>query len=145
MYIIRKNNTNSYIMYMEFDDPFYTITVSKKDIIINNLHIYDKKYLPKNKKDKVSFIYLFNQLADRVFKLIYDDEAGDDDGNLVKMMSEVDMLLALLNNEYKLLLNKDEYYDFLDKISFLKEELNNRMEINKYRRNLNSLLANRYR
>lgn len=145
MYIIRKSNTNSYIMYMEYDNPFYTLIVSNKDIVINNLHVYDKKYLPKHSDDKVPFVYLFNQLADRVFKLIYDDEAGDDDGNLVKMMSEVDKLLTLLNNEYKTLLDGKDYYDFMDKISFLKEELNNRLEINKYRRNLNSILHNRFR
>ena len=145
MYIIRKSTTDSLIMYMEYDEPFYTLTLSNKDIIINNLHIYNKDFLPKDKNDKLPFMFIFNQLADKVFKLIYDDEAGDDDGNLVKMINEVDLILALLNNEYKLSMNSKDYYDFLDKIGFLKEELHNRMEINKYRRNLNSLLHNRFR
>ena len=144
MYIIRKSNTNSYIMYMEFDDPFYTIRANSKSIIINNLHIYDKKFLPKNNK-KVPFSFLFEELADKVFKLIYDDEEGDNDSSLLKMIDEVDLLLSMLNNEYKSLLNSKDFYDFMDKISFLKEELRNRLEINKYRRNINAILSNRFR
>ena len=88
---------------------------------------------------------MLSNLADKVFELIYDDEAGDDDSAIAVMLGEVDKIKMMLESEYREFLKREEYYDYLDRITFLKEELNNRLEINKYRRNLNSILANRYR
>ena len=145
MYIIRKTDTVSFIQYMEYDDKSYSITTRIKDILINNVHIYNEKYLPTVKTNTIPFNKIFDNLATKVFTLIYDDEAGDDDSAIAIMLGEVERIKSILESEYRELLKREEYYDYLDRITFLREELHNRLEINKYRRNLNSILANRYR
>ncbi|MCR4581666.1 MAG: hypothetical protein K5666_04055 [Bacilli bacterium] len=145
MYIIKKTKHDSSIEYMEYDDPAYEVKLDINKFAINNLYVYDKKYLPKS-HNLLPFEYVFAELANHVFGYIYSDEDDDDsDTTFSTLLGEVEKANAMLESQYKEFLKRQEYYTYLDKISFLKEELYNKLEINKYNRNINSLISGKSR
>ena len=143
MYIIRKTTTDSSIIYMEYDDKAYPI---KNTFMpnIRNICVYDTKYLPKV-NNNIPFEYLFNDLANVIFNLLYSNPEDADDGDIGILLGEVEKLRSSLEIEYKEFMKRQEYYMYLDKLTFLKDELLNRREINKYKANINNLISGRSR
>ena len=144
MYIIKKTTYESSIIYMEYDDPAYKFTLDINRFKINNLYVYDKKYLPRV-DSLLPFEYVFTDLANKVFGFLYSDEDDDEGDNSGRLISEVDKTREMLENQYKEFLKRQDYYMYLDKLSFLKDEIYNKIEINKYKQNINNLLSSRSR
>lgn len=143
MYIIRKTTTESSIIYMEYDDKAYPIKNTFMPSI-RNIYVYDAKYLPKV-NDNIPFEYLFNDLANIVFNLLYNSTDDTDEGSIDILLGEVEKLRSSLEIEYREFMKRQEYYMYLDKLTFLKDELINRREINKYKANINNLISGRSR
>ena len=144
MYIIKKNDTDSTIVYMEYDNNSYEIEIPK-DIHVESLKIYDKKYLNKkddikNKKEQIPFGELFENLTRVVFNYLYNDD-DTDEGVTGLLIDEVDRLKNELDSDYKEFIKREEYYDYVNKIGFLRRELLNRQAINKYQEELNQLTS----
>ena len=144
MYIIKKNNTDSTIVYMEYDNNAYEID-NLKDIHVESLKIYDKKYLSKkddikNNKEQIPFGELFENLTRVVFNYLYNDD-DTDEGVTGLLIDEVDRLKNELDSDYKEFMKREEYYDYVNKIGFLRRELLNRQAINKYQEELNQLTS----
>ena len=91
------------------------------------------------------FEYVFTDLANKVFGFLYSDEDDDEGDNSGRLISEVDKTREMLENQYKEFLKRQDYYMYLDKLSFLKDEIYNKIEINKYKQNINNLLSSRSR
>ena len=145
MYIIRKTKTNSNIIYMEYDDKAYPIKNTFDPYIkVDNIYVYNKKYLPKT-NNQIPFEYVFNDLANIVFNLLYTNPDDADDGSIGTLLGEVDRLKNQLDSEYKEYMKRQEYYAYLDKLTFLKDELSNRREINKYRNSINNIITGKSR
>lgn len=144
MYIIKKTKTDNKIIYMEYDDPSYEIKLDPKRFRINNLYVYDKKYVPTKKETLLPFDLVFKGIANKIFNFLYSDD-DDEDGSSGMLIGELDRLKALLENEYKEFLKRQEYYDYVDKISFLKDEVLNKIEINKYKQSINALISGKSR
>ena len=145
MYIIRKTKNDSNIIYMEYDDIAYPIkNTFNTSLNISNIYVYNKKYLPKT-NNQIPFEYIFNDIANIIFNLLYSNPDDADDGAIGALLGEVDRLRNQLDSEYKEFMKREEYYMYLDKITFLKEELSNRREINKYRNSINSIITGKSR
>ena len=138
MYIIHKNTKDLDIIYMEYDNKKYPIKINSKDTV----YLYDEKYINKVNKDLLPFEYIFNDLANIIFNYIYSSEDPDDDGTINILLGEVDKQRSILESQYKEFMKRQEYYDYVDKLTYLRDELNNRKEIIKYK---NSIISGKSR
>ena len=137
MYIIHKNTSDLDIIYMEYDNKKYPIKINAKDSIdVDCVYLYDEKYINKVNDDLLPFEYIFNDLANIIFNYIYSSEDPDDDGTINILLGEVEKQRSILESQYKEFMKRQEYYDYVDKLTFLRDELNNRKEIIKYKNSI---------
>ena len=137
MYIIHKNTSDLDIIYMEYDNKKYPIKINTKDSIdVDCVYLYDEKYINKVNDDLLPFEYIFNDLANIIFNYIYSSEDPDDDGTINILLGEVEKQRSILESQYKEFMKRQEYYDYVDKLTFLRDELNNRKEIIKYKNSI---------
>jgi hypothetical protein len=143
MYIIKKNNNGHKIIYMEYDDTKYPI---KNDCLngihVDTIYLYNKNHI--NIDESNDFDNLFNNLTGVLFNYLYNDD-DDEDGTVDLLLGEVDKLKNELESKYKEFMKREEYYQYLDKLSFLHEELINKKEIIKYKRNINNIITGKSR
>ena len=149
MYIIKKNKHDSTIMYMEYDDDKYIIkNKNKNGIHVDTISLYDKKYITDDNKKVVhedSFKDIFNKLTNIIFNYLYNDEDDTNPDTTSLLIGEVDRLNNELESKYKEFIKREEYYDYLNKLSFLKQELVSREQLNKYRENLDEIISSKSR
>ena len=140
MFVIHKNTDDLTIMYMEYDNKSYPLVINDM-----NIKLYDEKYIKKT-NDLLPFEYLFNDLATVVLKYLYDHEdADEDDGTIGIMLDEIEKLKKQLELEYKEFMKRQEYYEYVDKLIFLREELYSRQELINYRANINNIISSKSR
>jgi hypothetical protein len=142
MYIIRKTTTDASIIYMEYDDNAYPLKTNSKKI--SNIYVYNKKFIPRV-NNQIPFEYVFNDLANVIFNLLYNNTDDTDDGDITILLGEVEKLRSSLELEYKEFMKRQDYYAYVDKLTFLRDELLNRRKINKYRQNINTIISGRSR
>ena len=143
MFVIHKNTSDLEILYMEYDNKAYPININNH--VVN---LYDEKYIKKTNNDLLPFEYIFNDLATMTFNYLYtheDEDEDEDDGAIGILLGEIEKLKARLDIEYKEFMKRQEYYDYLDKLIFLRDELLNRQELIKYKSNLNSIINGKSR
>lgn len=149
MYIIKKNKHDSTIMYMEYDDDKYVIkNKNKNGIHVDTISLYDKKYITDDNKKVIhedSFKDIFNKLTNIIFNYLYNDEDDTNPDTTSLLIGEVDRLNNELESKYKEFIKREEYYDYLNKLSFLKQELVSREQLNKYRENLDEIISSKSR
>ena len=149
MCIIKKNKHDSTIMYMEYDDDKYIIkNKNKNGIHVDTISLYDKKYITDDNKKVVhedSFKDIFNKLTNIIFNYLYNDEDDTNPDTTSLLIGEVDRLNNELESKYKEFIKREEYYDYLNKLSFLKQELVSREQLNKYRENLDEIISSKSR
>ncbi len=145
MYIIKKSKNDASIIYMEYDNKAYPIKNKNNSMHVDTIYLYDKKYLPKD-NNALSFTLAFNDLTNIIFNYLYNNFDDEDDSSTTDLLlGELDKLKNDLESKYKEFLKREEYYQYLDKITFLKEELSNRKEIIKYRENINNIISGKSR
>ena len=140
MFVIHKDTHDVEIVYMEYDNKSYPVTIN--NITVN---LYDEKFIKKT-NNLLPFEYIFNDIATMTFNYLYNNEDQDeDDGSIGIILGEIEKLKSKLDIEYKEFMKRQEYYEYLDKLIFLRDELLNRQELIKYKSNLNSIINGKSR
>ncbi|MCR5224056.1 MAG: hypothetical protein K6C11_02800 [Bacilli bacterium] len=144
MYIIKRNNIGHKIVYMEYDDIKYPIKNDYLDgIHVDTIYLYNKNYI--NTDESNDFENIFNNLTGIIFNYLYNNEDDDDDGTIDLLIGETDRIKNELESKYKEFMKREDYYAYVDKLSFLHEELLNKKEIIKYKKNINNIITGKSR
>ena len=91
------------------------------------------------------FENIFNNLTGVIFNYLYNNEDDDDDGTIDLLIGETDRIKNELESKYKEFMKREDYYAYVDKLSFLHEELLNKKEIIKYKKNINNIITGKSR
>ncbi len=122
-YLIKRDKENNEITYMSYDFEGYNFKPknnNKNYLNVNNIMIVKPDMISKILHIKFNKIY--TNISHIILEyLASDDEA--DDGTCEILLGEVDRLKSIYLKEYDKYLRKLENIDFLEKLNFLKKEL----------------------
>lgn len=121
-YLIKKDKKNNEIVYMSYDFDGYTFKPkNKKDRLnVNNVLIVKPAMIEKILYIKFNKIYM--NLSNVVLNYLASDDEVDD-GTCEIMLSEIDRIKSIYKMQYEKYLRKMENIDFLEKLEFLRKEL----------------------
>jgi len=135
-YLIKKNKDTNEIVYMSYDFDGYKFKPKNKN---NRLNVNNVLIVKPAMIEKILYIK-FNKLYLNVSNVVLNYLASDDevdDGTCEIMLSEIDRIRSVYKMQYEKYLQKMENIDFLEKLEFLRKELeikqlriSNRFELN---------------
>jgi len=139
-YLIKKDKYSGEIIYMEYDIEGYKFKprndLKKPYINVSSVIIYKPEMIDKLLSRK--FEKQFNKLSNIIMKYLYTDDDGDEDeGDYMIMLDEIARLKALVENKYKRFLSNEEYKDYIHKITFLDNQVRQKVAILNYQKELN--------
>lgn len=135
-YLIKKDKNTNEIVYMSYDFDGYKFKPKNKN---NRLNVNNVLIVKPAMIEKILYIK-FNKLYLNVSNVVLNYLASDDevdDGTCEIMLSEIDRIRSIYKMQYEKYLQKMENIDFLEKLEFLRKELeikqlriSNRFELN---------------
>jgi len=135
-YLIKKDKNTNEIVYMSYDFDGYKFKPKNKN---NRLNVNNVLIVKPAMIEKILYIK-FNKLYLNVSNVVLNYLASDDevdDGTCEIMLSEIDRIRSVYKMQYEKYLQKMENIDFLEKLEFLRKELeikqlriSNRFELN---------------
>ena len=135
-YLIKKDKNTNEIIYMSYDFDGYKFKPKNKN---NRLNVNNVLIVKPAMIEKILYIK-FNKLYLNVSNVVLNYLASDDevdDGTCEIMLSEIDRIRSIYKMQYEKYLQKMENIDFLEKLEFLRKELeikqlriSNRFELN---------------
>jgi len=135
-YLIKKDKNTNEIIYMSYDFDGYKFKPKNKN---NRLNVNNVLIVKPAMIEKILYIK-FNKLYLNVSNVVLNYLASDDevdDGTCEIMLSEIDRIRSVYKMQYEKYLQKMENIDFLEKLEFLRKELeikqlriSNRFELN---------------
>ncbi len=136
MYIIKNLKGISTIKYMEYDDTYYVIPINnnkRNRIKVSSIRLYNKDIVDAIYSEE--FKYAYQNLASLVitYLLANDDDIDDDgDSNMGLLLGELEKMIADMKVTYKGYLKREEYREYLDELTYLHNELKNKLAYRKY-------------
>ena len=121
-YLIKKDKKTNEIVYMTYDFDGYTFKPKNKN---NRLNVNNVLIVKPAMIEKILYIK-FNKLYLNVSNVVLNYLASDDevdDGTCEIMLSEIDRIRSIYKMQYEKYLEKMENIDFLEKLEFLRKEL----------------------
>lgn len=149
MYIIKNNNEPVTIKYMEYDDTYYVIPINnnkRNRIKVKSIRLYNKNIV--NDIYSQEFKYAYQNLASLVITYLLakdDDIDGDGDSNMGLLLGELEKMIADMKETYKGFLKREEYREYLDELTYLHNELKNKLAYRKYQQSVTNIFGNRGR
>lgn len=121
-YLIKKDKKTNEIVYMSYDFDGYTFKPKNKN---DRLNVSNVLIVKPAMIEKILYIK-FNKLYLNVSNIVLNYLASDDeidDGTCEIMLSEIDRIRSIYKMQYEKYLEKMENIDFLEKLEFLRKEL----------------------
>ena len=120
-FLVKKENKNKEIVFMEYSIPGYIFTPKKNlySINIKNIKVIDKKLAEEILT--IKFEKNFRKLVLLVNNFFNDVDASDSDGELV--LGEIELIREILLNRYHKFIKKEKEILFLKKLEILEKEV----------------------
>lgn len=138
-YLIKKNQNTGEIVYMEYDLEGYKFKPKNANnqsyISVKSVTIYEPQMVEHLLAKK--FEKKFERLSQIILKFLYQDDDEADEGDFVILLDEVARLRAVVELQYKKYLSNEEYKDYITKLTFLENQVRQKVAIINYRNNLN--------
>ena len=121
-YLIKKDKKTNEIVYMTYDFDGYSFKPKNKNdrLNVNNVLIVKPAMIEKILYIKFNKIYL--NVSNVILNYLASDDDADD-GTCEIMLSEIDRIRSIYKNQYEKYLEKMKNIDFLEKLEFLRKEL----------------------
>ena len=138
-YLLKRDKKIKEIEYMEYDIDGYKFNPKHKDdapyINVKTVTIHNQKminYLLTRKFEKK-----FERLSQIILQFLYQDEDDCDEGDFMILLDEVARLRSVVEIQYKKNLEIEEYHDYITKLTFLDEQVRQKIALITYRNRLN--------
>lgn len=118
-FLIKKENKNKEIVYMEYSTPGYAFTPKK-----NLYHLSNVKIIDSNMNDIIittKFDNNFKKLIILVNNFLKDEDADSSDAAII--LDEIELIKSILKMKYNKLLKKEKEEHLLKKLQFLEKEV----------------------
>ena len=118
-FLIKKENKNKEIVYMEYSSPRYAFTPKK-----NLYHLSNVKIIDSNMNDIIittKFDNNFKKLIILVNNFLKDEDADSSDAAII--LDEIELIKSILKMKYNKLLKKEKEEHLLKKLQFLEKEV----------------------
>lgn len=121
-YLIKRDKNTNEIVYMSYDFDGYKFKPKNKNdrLNVNNVMIVKPAMIEKILYIKFNKIYL--NVSNIILNYLASDDEVDD-GTCEILLSEVDRIRSIYIKQYEKYLRKLENIDFLEKLEFLRKEL----------------------
>ena len=121
-YLIKKNKNNNEIVYMSYNFDGYKFKPKNKNdrLTVNNVMIVKPAMIEKILYIKFNKIYL--NVSNVILNYLASDDEVDD-GTCEILLSEIDRIRSIYKMQYEKYLQKMKNIDFLEKLEFLRKEL----------------------
>lgn len=138
-YLIKKDQKTGEIIYMEYDLEGYKFQpknskdrpyVSVKSVTIYKPEMIDHLLAKKFQKK-------FDRLSQIILKFLYQDDEECDEGDFMILLDEVARLRSVVEIKYKKFLGIEEYRDYITKLTFLDNQVRQKIAILNYKNKLN--------
>ncbi len=138
-YLIKKDKYSGEIVYMEYDLEGYKFNPkndgSKPYIKVNSVTIYKPEMIDHLLSRK--FQRKFDRLSEIIVRFLYnEDDDGTDEGDYFILLDEVARLKSIVDLKYKKFLKNEEYKDYIHKLTFLDNQLRQKIAIMNYENQL---------
>lgn len=138
-YFIKKDKSTGEIIYMEYDLQGYKFnprkTTDKPYISVKSVTIYKPEMIDHLLARK--FQKKFDRLSQIILRFLYQDDDECDEGDFMIILDEVARLRSVVELEYKKYLKIEEYKDYVHKLTFLDNQVREKLAYISYRENLN--------
>ena len=118
-FLIKKENKNKEVVYMEYSTPGYEFTPKK-----NLYHISNVKIIDSDMNDVIitsKFDKNFKKLIILVNNFLADEDASSSDASII--LDEIELVKSILKMKYNNLLKKEKEEHLLKKLQFLEKEV----------------------
>ena len=118
-FLIKKENKNKEIVYMEYSTPGYNFTPKKNLYNLSNVKIIDS-----NMNDVIittKFDNNFKKLIILVNNFLADEDASSTDATII--LDEIALVKSILEIKYEKLLKKEKEEHLIKKLQFLEKEV----------------------
>lgn len=142
-YLIKKDQKTGEIIYMEYDLEGYKFKprnsrtqpyVSVKSVTIYKPEMIDHLLAKKFEKK-------FDRLAQIILKFLYQDDDECDEGDFIVLLDEVARLRSVVEIQYKKFLKIEEYKEYVAKLTFLDNQIQQKLAILNYKNQLNNQIS----
>lgn len=138
-YLLKREKKVKDIEYMEYDLDGYKFNPKHKEnapyINVSTVTIYNQKminYLLTRKFEKK-----FERLSQIILQFLYQDEDDCDEGDFMILLDEIARLRSVVEIQYKKNLEMEECRDYIAKLTFLDNQVRQKIAIITYRDRLN--------
>lgn len=138
-YLIKRDQKTGEIIYMEYDLEGYKfhpkVTNDKPYVSVKSVTIYKPEMIDHLLAKK--FEKKFDRLSQIILKFLYQDDEDCDEGDFMILLDEVARLRSVVEIKYKKFLGIEEYKDYLTKLTFLDNQVRQKLAIINYKNRLN--------
>lgn len=138
-YFIKKDKSTGEIIYMEYDLQGYKFnprkTTDKPYISVKSVTIYKPEMIDHLLARK--FQKKFDRLSQIILRFLYQDDEECDEGDFMIILDEIARLRSVVELEYKKYLKNEEYKDYIHKLTFLDNQVRQKLAYISYKANLN--------
>lgn len=138
-YFIKKDKSTGEIIYMEYDLQGYKFnprkTTDKPYISVKSVTIYKPEMIDHLLARK--FQKKFDRLSQIILRFLYQDDDECDEGDFMIILDEIARLRSVVELEYKKYLKNEEYKDYIHKLTFLDNQVRQKLAYISYKANLN--------
>lgn len=138
-YLIKKDQKTGEIIYMEYDLEGYKFhpkaSSDKPYVSVKSVTIYKPEMIDHLLAKK--FEKKFDRLSQIILKFLYQDDEDCDEGDFMILLDEVARLRSVVEIKYKKFLGIEEYRDYLTKLTFLDNQVRQKLAIINYKNRLN--------
>lgn len=138
-YFIKKDKNTGEIIYMEYDLQGYKFnprkTTDKPYISVKSVTIYKPEMIDHLLARK--FQKKFDRLSQIILRFLYQDDDECDEGDFMIILDEIARLRSIVELEYKKYLKIEEYKDYVHKLTFLDNQVREKLAYISYKASLN--------
>lgn len=138
-YFIKKDKSTGEIIYMEYDLQGYKFnprkTTDKPYISVKSVTIYKPEMIDHLLARK--FQKKFDRLSQIILRFLYQNDEECDEGDFMIILDEIARLRSVVELEYKKYLKNEEYKDYIHKLTFLDNQVRQKLAYISYKANLN--------
>ena len=137
-YLIKKDQKSGEIVYMEYDLEGYKFKprndVNQPYVNVKSVTIYKPEMIDHLLSKK--FEKKFDKLSQIILKFLYQEDEDCDDGDFIVLLDEIARLKSVVELQYRKYLKIDEYNEYIAKLTFLDNQVRQKIAIIQYKNRL---------